>query len=130
MSRSPLTRGVIVLLVAMMGFTALVATWPSASALTKTWDTDTDFNAGSLNGVEVVGTGAPATVQILKDSTDWTNENPSAAPSAREGAAMVYDSTHDLVVLFGGYDAATPPDGYYKDTWEYDPGLNTWTQTS
>src|SRR6266581_6987579 len=125
MSRSPLSRVVVVLLVVLLSLTVLVVTWPSARAATWTQDTDTDFNAGNLNGVEVVGTGAPAVIQILKDATDWSNQNPSTHPGAREGPAMAYDSTNGVVVMFGGYSG-----GYLGDTWEYTPGTNTWLQTS
>src|SRR2546426_259124 len=125
MSRSLLTRATVVILVGMMGLTGLVMTWPNAGAATWIQDTDTDFGAGTWNGVEVVGTGAPAVIQILKNSGDWLDESPAAHPGQREGAAMAYDSTNDVVVLFGGYDGT-----YLGDTWEYVPGTNTWSQTS
>jgi hypothetical protein len=43
-------------------------------------------------------------------------------PSPRQGAAMVYDSARDVVVLFGGFGTT----GDLNDTWEWN-GAN-WTQ--
>ena len=111
---------------------ALLLTAPPASAASKKWTTDTDFTAagaaGSLpifNGVEVVGTGVPAAVQLLKDNLDWKNNNPSTNPSARESPGLAYSVANNLVVLFGGYD------GFWKDdTWEYNFGTNTWSQVT
>ncbi len=45
-------------------------------------------------------------------------------PSARQGAAMAYDSKRKKVVLFGGYDPATAT--FYSDTWEWDGATTTW----
>ena len=54
----------------------------------------------------------------------WTNMTISLnKPSARWGHSMVYDSTHDRVMLFGG-DAT---DGYSDEVWIYDYVTNTWT---
>ena len=125
MSRSSLTRAVVVVLVALLGFTALVLTVPPARAATWTQDSDTDFNAGTFNGVQVVGTGLPATLQLSKDATDWTNDNPATHPSAREALAMAYDTANNLVVLFGGYNGS-----YLGDTWVYNPDASTWTLRS
>ncbi len=102
---------------------ALVMTVPLVQAATWTVDTDLDFGSGTLNGLEIMGTGAPAYLQLLKDSMDWKNESPASDPGVREGPAMAYDSTNDVVVLFGGYDGLN-----LNDTWEYSPGTNTWTE--
>ena len=45
----------------------------------------------------------------------WINMNPSTKPSERYESSMVYDSTHDKVILFGGYDAI----GRDDETWVY-----------
>lgn len=119
MSRWP--RVVAVLMVVLMGFTALVTLVPNVQAALWTQDTDVDFNAGTLNGVEVVGTGPAAILNLVQDATDWRNETPPSNPGAREGPAMAYDSTNGVVVLFGGYNGAE-----LGDTWEYDPVVNTW----
>lgn len=54
---------------------------------------------------------------------EWTDMNPSPAPSGRYYHAMAYDSTNDKVVLFGGYWTA-------PETWTYDVGENSWTLLS
>ena len=55
----------------------------------------------------------------------WQKQFPILKPSARLGHAMVYDTTHEVSILFGGYDGV----GNYKnDTWIYDLGSNLWTQ--
>ena len=54
----------------------------------------------------------------------WQKQFPILKPSARLGHAMVYDTTHEVSILFGGYDGV----GNYKnDTWIYDLGSNLWT---
>lgn len=122
MTRSNRVRALAVLMafgIVTMGF---ILSLPRAEAATRTWDTDADFNAGTLSSVQVVGTGAPATLQLIKDATDWKNEAPASNPGAREGPAMAYDSTSNVVVLFGGYNALN-----LGDTWVYSPSANTWT---
>jgi hypothetical protein len=54
----------------------------------------------------------------------WVKTTPALSPSAREGHAMVYDSAHSQVVLFGGTAAgsSTP----LNDTWIWNG--TTWTQ--
>ena len=93
------------------------------SAASRTWTTDTDFNApgATFTGTEVIGTGVPARVELLKDSTDWKNENPSTNPGALDSPAATFDSRDNLTVLFGGYP-------YSDKTWEYDHTANTWTE--
>ena len=62
-------------------------------------------------------------VYNLNDNT-WlnaTDENPK--PSARWGHSMVYDSTHDRTVLFGGEDDI----GHSNETWIFNLNDNTWT---
>lgn len=128
MSGSPWGRIRSVLLAVLLGLTGLVGLSflaPNAQAATWTQDTDVDFGAGTLSGVEIVGTGTPAVVQLIQDATDWKNEAPLTNPGAREGPALAYDSTNSVAVLFGGYNA-----GNFGDTWEYTPSTNSWVQTS
>jgi MYXO-CTERM domain-containing protein len=55
----------------------------------------------------------------------WTNRTVSGTkPEARSGAAMVYDSTRDKHVLFGG---RTSTGLNLQDTWEWDGKTGTWT---
>jgi hypothetical protein len=46
----------------------------------------------------------------------WTLRQNTTQPSARYGAAMVWDSQRNVAVLFGGFDEAT---GRRQDTWEW-----------
>lgn len=56
-------------------------------------------------------------------SDDWTQMNPSSAPSTRWRHSMVYDS-FGKVILFGGRNIT----GYFMNkTWVYDYPSNTWT---
>jgi hypothetical protein len=52
----------------------------------------------------------------------WVKASATAGPSAREGAAMAYDSESKAVILFGGRSAA----GFENDTWKYENGA--WTK--
>lgn len=54
----------------------------------------------------------------------WTELNPTLKPLARYGHTMVYDSTNQKVILFGGNSRT----GYKDDTWAYDYPTNTWTE--
>ena len=58
----------------------------------------------------------------------WANRTGTgSAPAPRSGAAMVYDSKWDKMVLFGGRAGS----GYnYEDTWEWDPKTGTWTDVT
>jgi hypothetical protein len=123
MALSIVKRFFVVAVVLTVVLSALVLTVPLVQAATWTVDTDSDFGLGTLTGMEIIGTGAPAYLQLLKDGMDWRDESPASDPGIREGPAMAYDSTNDVVVLFGGYDGLN-----LDDTWEYNPGTNTWTE--
>ena len=57
-------------------------------------------------------------------ANQWTELHPAGTlPSARHSHALVYDSSRDKVIMFGGYGV-----GYLNDTWEYDPDADTWTK--
>jgi cysteine-rich repeat protein len=56
------------------------------------------------------------------NGTSWTVRSPAHQPPARGGGAMVYDSAHKRIVLFGGRGGG----GTYDDTWIWDG--NDWTQ--
>jgi hypothetical protein len=53
----------------------------------------------------------------------WTEVFPANVPTSRFNHAMVFDSTRNRVVMFGGFGATR-----YGDTWSYDG--STWTQLS
>ncbi|MDQ6662364.1 MAG: protein kinase, partial [Chloroflexota bacterium] len=46
-------------------------------------------------------------------------------PAPRRNAAMVWDSTHQKVLLYGGIGANNL---YMGDVWQFDPGTAVWTQ--
>jgi len=58
----------------------------------------------------------------------WTKLQPTGtAPSARDGHVLVYDSTHDRVILFGGLSGGN----YLNDTWALSlSGTPAWSQIS
>ena len=121
-------RGLALLIVFVVIVGYLVVLLPPAvSAASRTWTTDTDFNAAgaTFTGTEVVGTGVPARVELLKTTTDWKNENPSTNPGVLESPSATFDSKDNVTVLFGGYSTST----FYSDkTWEYNHATNTWTE--
>jgi N-acetylneuraminic acid mutarotase len=53
----------------------------------------------------------------------WTNVSPANSPPARNNAAMSFDPSTGLIILFGGEGTVT-----YNDTWAYNPTNNTWTE--
>jgi PKD repeat protein len=64
----------------------------------------------------------------------WTQAQASTGaqgtnqPGPRTGAMMVFDSSLNQVVLFGGYDLAGS--AYLNDTWKYNFNTSKWTQIS
>ncbi len=87
------------------------------------------LSAGALAG-DFAGT-ASARGAVMPDSVpfgsgyDWTNMSPSGGPAGTiVNMAMVYDSSADRMVVFGGTDFQ----GHGSDTtWAYDFESNTWT---
>ncbi len=61
---------------------------------------------------------------LAGQTANWTQQNPTASPSARSTPVMVYDSMHSQVVLFGG-QAGSGQQSVQNDTWIWD-GAN-WT---
>ena len=59
----------------------------------------------------------------------WVNLNPSGTkPVARSGALMVYDSTHDRMLVFGGADVSN---NAQNDVWSLSLGASpAWTKLS
>ena len=55
----------------------------------------------------------------------WTEIVPTNKPSARSGHTMVYDSSNQKTILFGGWDENI---GLMNDTWIYDSQTNHWTE--
>ena len=64
-------------------------------------------------------------------TNSWTQLHPAKSPDRRLGGAMVYDSTADRVILFGG--CANGIDftcTLMNDTWIYRYASNEWTQVT
>jgi hypothetical protein len=86
------------------------------------------FHAG-LNKVVLFGgtssnTATPPAETWTWDGTTWTQLTPATQPSSRSQAAMVYDSSRQRLVLFGGVNVGTI--ARLNDTWEFDG--TTWAQ--
>jgi hypothetical protein len=60
------------------------------------------------------------------DGVNWNSVATASSPMHRWGFSMVYDSTRQNMVLYGGYGPSYPSGTNLSDTWEYD-GFN-WTQ--
>ena len=70
------------------------------------------------------GVGGGSTAETWEwDGDNWTQRFPSASPPKRSGAAMAFDRSRGVAVLFGGGDQLPG-----ADTWEWD-GVN-WTQVA
>jgi uncharacterized protein (TIGR03437 family) len=87
----------------------------------------------SAHGEVVLFGGEPASDPLFAelndtwvwDGSNWTQRFPNNSPLARWASAMVYDSMHGQIVIFGGF-----PNGpnYLNDTWVWDG--SDWTQES
>lgn len=62
----------------------------------------------------------------------WASLSPTSKPSVRHDFGMVWDSSRNKVVLFGGLqvDIAGATGVPKRDTWEWDPVQATWTELS
>ena len=60
----------------------------------------------------------------------WTQRQPTDSPAARHDLGLVWDSSRNKAVLFGGMEKDTAGvDGTpTQDTWEWDPTAGTWTE--
>lgn len=94
--------------------------------------TDTSGNTLLFGGQNANGplydcwlyTTAAGWKQITATTTPTPFVPGTSSPSARYGAAMAYDQTHSVFVLFGGLT----PNGYDNTTWTYTVSTQTWTQ--
>ncbi|MHA1466297.1 MAG: Kelch repeat-containing protein [Candidatus Heimdallarchaeaceae archaeon] len=57
----------------------------------------------------------------------WDNITPSVSPVPRMGASMVYDSEHDLIILFGGYTHLLRTE-IDHETWSFNYNTLSWTE--
>ena len=64
-------------------------------------------------------------------NNQWARMDTSGGPFGLLGTRMVYDSTADRMVLFGGWFVGKGPNtGASMATWVYDLNSNTWTEMS
>ena len=61
------------------------------------------------------------------NTNTWNNITPSVSPVPRIGASMVYDSEHDLTILFGGYTHLLRTE-IDHETWSFDYNTLSWTE--
>lgn len=78
------------------------------------------------SGARVGGRGTFLNDTWEWNGSTWTRVATPAAPSARTGVGMVYDSARAKIVLFGGMEFRPGGNGHLADTWEYDGA--TWTK--
>jgi hypothetical protein len=68
------------------------------------------------------GSGNERRETWLWNGTAWTLQTVGTVPAARVFHAMAYDSTRQVIVLFGGHYSVPPPQTfpeYLGDTWEW-----------
>jgi len=114
---------VVLVIFCLLGMPALLIT-PDAEGASWTQTSDTEFDRGSFENVEVVGTGDDAVLQLEKKDELGAWHEKGLKPDARYGSAIVYDSVNNKVVLFGGQTSS----GFSDETWVYDVASDTWTQ--
>jgi hypothetical protein len=59
-------------------------------------------------------------------SNAWTKLNPTSLPTAREAMGMVWVSSWNRVLLFGGHNGGVPG-VFFDETWAYNPETNQWS---
>ena len=87
-------------------------------------ETDADFNEGTLDNVEIDGTGSDAVLKLKSIGGYWEERVLSTNPKDRDlyGFAGVYNT--DKVVVFGGHSSSQTK---YNDTWIFDLSEGKWT---
>ncbi|MHA2171755.1 MAG: Kelch repeat-containing protein [Candidatus Kariarchaeaceae archaeon] len=58
-------------------------------------------------------------------TSDWLEVSPKISPSPRDSATMVFDSTNDRAILFGGYSRSR-----LNDTWMFDYDKLSWEEVN
>lgn len=109
-----------ILLASWLGFIAGVQTAKAESVWIE--ETDTDFNNGTMDNVEINGTGVQAELTLKNTSGKgpaWINKAPNPSPSIRNNHSLAAISNTDKVLLYGGWT---------NDTWVYDLSNNSWTR--
>ncbi len=91
------------------------------------------FGGGRSDQSSYDGTGMTASLgdtwELDPTTYTWTQLAPAASPSARHDLGLVWDSIHNVAVLFGGLQMDSSGAGVPKhDTWQWDPATGTWTE--
>jgi len=90
--------------------------------------------AKAIPAVRTWGLGVAVLLTLVSltfaQGASWTQKSPSTHPESGYYPAMVYDSAHNQVVLFGGVDSSifTPSPTRSDETWTWDG--STWTKQS
>jgi hypothetical protein len=58
-------------------------------------------------------------------TAEWSEMTFENSPSARHSAGIVYDSTHEVIILYGGYNGTSPS----SDLWVFDCVTEEWAET-
>ena len=121
---------------------ALAETW-TFNAATDTWTQVTPTTSPPARTyAQMVYTGSDTTTEIYLfggndgttyfndvwrfDGSDWTQVTTGGtSPTVRTHHALAYDSTNDMILLFGGRDATGT---LLADTWELNLSNDTWSQ--
>lgn len=86
-------------------------------------------------GVLFGGDSPDASLEMVDDTwtwdgRSWTHLHPTASPTARWRASMVFDEKRQTILLFGGWGLRGSPDsstiGYLNDTWTWNGSV--WNQ--
>lgn len=102
-----------------------LGTPPDPSVLQPAMAYDSDHHLSYLFGGQIGSAYSNDIYAYDAAANTWTKLNPAGSrPPARWRAALAYDSTNHVFMLYGGVNGAT----LYNDTWIYDPTANTWTQ--
>ncbi|HUP60430.1 MAG TPA: kelch repeat-containing protein [Thermoanaerobaculia bacterium] len=129
MSVPTLKRTFFAVVTLLLGSTAVFAGHPSVRSYPRM-----AFDAKAGNAVLFGGESAfDGGTQLQYDSDEtwiwggnhWTQVFPANNPGGRTAHGMVYDSTRQRIVLFGGRRAKTTPDGditILNDTWVWENG--------
>lgn len=92
------------------------AVWSTVNSRMVVW-------GGTNNGTTPLNTGG----QYDPSGNSWSTVTTTGAPTARVGHVMVYSTSNDRVVVWGGSDLST---NYYNTGGQYNPAGNSWTSTS
>jgi len=92
------------------------------------------FGGGRSDPTSSDATGMTASLgdtwQLDPTTYTWTALTPATTPTSRYGLGLVWDSSRNKAVLFGGMavDVVGATGVPMQDTWDWDPSAATWTE--